>query len=76
MNYALKHRLIALILTIGAISLTGCATGPGVGIKSVTCESIDFVKLSHKDTQGTIQQVAENNGVLRTLGCKPGDVKR
>lgn len=56
--------------------ISGCASLPGAGTKDVTLASVKIVCLSHKDTEGTKQQVTENNGALKALGaprpkCKP-----
>lgn len=40
--------------------LAGCQT-TGSGTSSVTCETIQFVYLSRKDTTETIRQVVGNN---------------
>lgn len=55
--------------------LGGCAT-TGAGVANVAVETIKIVCLSHKDTPGTIQQVAENNGALKALGAPKPDCKR
>lgn len=58
-----------LLIPLLALPLGGCLTNTGAGTKSVTLETIKIVCLSRKDTQGTIIQVAENNGALVALGA-------
>lgn len=67
----LKNSMKILCLTIGGVSLMGCATD-GAGTRNVTCESVKFVWLSRKDTQGTIRQVTANNGAWVALCGDPG----
>ncbi len=62
---------IPFLVIGGAISLGGCAT-TGEGTKNVTCETVKFVWLSHKDTPGTIRQVTSNNGAWVALCGDPG----
>lgn len=59
----MRKWLVLLTLPLGA-----CAT-TGEGTANVTTSVIHFVCLSHKDTPGTIEQVAENNGALKALGA-------
>lgn len=54
-----------------SLMLAGCQQTLGGSTSSVTCETINYVYLSHKDTQTTIRQVVANNGALESLGCKP-----
>lgn len=53
-----------------SLMLTNCQT-TGSGTKQVTCETMKFVRLSHKDTPGTIKQVAGNNGAWVALCGNP-----
>ena len=55
-------------LCVSAILLTACQT-TSTGT-DVTLQSIKFVCLSRKDTDGTKRQVAENNAALLALGAK------
>lgn len=57
---------VICLLIISGISLGGCVT---TDTASVTCKTISFVYLSHKDTKETQRQVAGNNGALVSLGC-------
>lgn len=63
----------ALILIAGLVA--GCQT-TGSGSPQVTCETIRFVYLSHKDTAGTIRQVVANNGAWVALCGKPPAYKK
>ena len=58
--------ICALLAT--AILLPACQT-TSTGT-DVTLQSIQFVCLSRKDTDGTKRQVAENNAALLALGAK------
>lgn len=60
---------VSLLIFFGT-NLGGCATNNiGAGVSNVTLQTIKIVCLSHKDTAGTITQVAENNGALQALGA-------
>ena len=59
---------------MSAILLTACQT-TSTGT-DVTLQSIKFVCLSRKDTDGTKRQVAENNAALLALGAKQRKCKR
>lgn len=65
-----------VIVLAASLLLGGCATNIGAGVSNVAIQTVHIVCLSHKDTAGTITQVAENNGALKALGapkpnCKP-----
>jgi hypothetical protein len=66
---------LAVLLAISFV-ISGCASFGGAGTKDVTLSSVKIVCLSHKDTQGTITQVTENNGALRALGAPKPQCKR
>jgi hypothetical protein len=70
-GFVLKSSLIIFIgaILIASFILFGCTTD-GAGTGNVTCETINYVYLSHKDTKMTIEQVVQNNGALSALGCK------
>lgn len=59
----LQKALTLGTILCGSLTLAGCQT-LGSGTSNVTCETIRVVKLSRKDTAGTIQQVVPNNAAL------------
>lgn len=51
--------------------MTAACQTDGSGTKLVTCETIKFVWLSHKDTKETIRQVVANNGAWVAICGQP-----
>ena len=52
--------------------LTAACQSSGSGTSHVTCQTIDYVYPSRKDTRPTIQAVQLNNTALKALGCPQG----
>lgn len=57
---------VPIMVAILAVGVGGCQT-TGSGTSNVTCETIKIVKMSRKDTAGTIKQVVPNNAALTAI---------
>ena len=65
-----RKAIMAGLMLSASLMMASCQT-TGSGTSSVTCDTIKFVYLSHKDTKETIRQVVGNNGALVAICGAP-----